>query len=371
MIHAASLVAHALGWPDAQAPRIVPTEVSSALRARAERLVSTTDGVFERSDGRPLAYLITDGMLMRVQQAVDDTGDAAEPKLSGLARKRLMAWVVVDVVCSPVVLPKASADKAGGRIWMQAKRVSAMVTTTSDTATSNRDAAHAAAAADPSLEAGLAAELAEIDATEQVALDRLLTEVYTGFTELKSVPAPSVEFEAPTADRAPPRAPPAPSAAPQPAPRCDGVRYKHLLPVPNQSDLLVPAIPPDLSASLSSDALQMLCSQMSTVMAGAGADEWWSFGLPTLACNLARQLANAETDLSREKALCKKAWGYAERLHVRHQAELTEVRADYELTVAKVVNSELISENEELRRQLSISQAETAVLAKVLGQKGN
>ena len=186
MIHAASLVAHALGWPDAQAPRIVPTEVSSALRARAERLVSTTDGVFERSDGRPLAYLITDGMLMRVQQAVDDTGDAAEPKLSGLARKRLMAWVVVDVVCSPVVLPKASADKAGGRIWMQAKRVSAMVTTTSDTATSNRDAAHAAAAADPSLEAGLAAELAEIDATEQVAIDRLLTEVYTGFTELES-----------------------------------------------------------------------------------------------------------------------------------------------------------------------------------------
>ena len=106
-------------------------------------------------------------------------------------------------------------------------------------------------------------------------------------------------------------------------------------------------------------------------MAGAGADEWWSFGLPELACNLACQLANAETDLSREKALCKKAWGYAERLHVRHQAELTEVRADYELTVAKVVNSELISENEELRRQLSISQAETAVLAKVLGQKGN
>jgi hypothetical protein len=106
-------------------------------------------------------------------------------------------------------------------------------------------------------------------------------------------------------------------------------------------------------------------------MAGAGADEWWSFGLPTLACNLARQPANAETDLSREEALRKEAWGYAERLHVRHQAELTEVRADYELTVAKVVNSELISENEELRRQLSISQAETAVLAKVLGQKGN
>ena len=63
----------------------------------------------------------------------------------------------------------------------------------------------------------------------------------------------------------------------------------------------------------------------------------------------------------------KEAWDYAESLHVRHQDELAEVQADYAEIEAE--NSELLRENEELHRQLTISQAETAILAKVLGQK--
>ena len=365
------LCAHAWPGPSGQAPQIMPSGVSSALRDRAARLAPTTDGVFDRTVGRPLARVITDGLLIEVQQAVDNTGDAAEPKLSGLARKRLMAWVVVDVLRSPLVLPRPAADKVGGRIWKQAQRVSAAVTAVADTATNERDAAHAAAAADPSLERGLAADLAAIDTTERLALDKLLTEVYTGFTELELVPPmpsvesvppmPSVAFEVPTAAPAPPM----PSGAAEPVPRCDGVRYEYLL--SDTSDLEVPAVPPDLSASLNSDVLQMLAERNRTCMAGEDADKWWSFCLPSLACTLARQLSSARSDFSRTEALRKEAWDYAESLHVRHQDELAEVQADYAEIEAE--NSELLRENEELHRQLTISQAETAILAKVLGQK--
>ena len=129
----------------------------------------------------------------------------------------------------------------------------------------------------------------------------------------------------------------------------------------------MPAVPPDLSASLNSDVLQMLAERNRTCMAGEDADKWWSFCLPSLACTLARQLSSARSDFSRTEALRKEAWDYAESLHVRHQDEFAEVQADYAEIEAE--NSELLRENEELHRQLTISQAETAILAKVLGQK--
>ena len=134
----------------------VPQEVPQAILERVERLLSTEDGVFDRSVGQVLAKEITDGLLIDIQGAVNAAADAATPKLSGLARKRLMVWVVIDAVSSPAVLGKAAADKAGGRIWVQAQRVSAALQDASDEAASNRAAARAAAAADSVLEAGLA-----------------------------------------------------------------------------------------------------------------------------------------------------------------------------------------------------------------------
>ena len=70
------------------------------LLESAERLLSTSDGIFDRSGGRAFAKQITDGLLIDIQEAVSEVGDAKQPKLSGLARKRLMAWVVVDVLCA-------------------------------------------------------------------------------------------------------------------------------------------------------------------------------------------------------------------------------------------------------------------------------
>ena len=153
------------------------------LRESAVWLLLTHDGVFDRSGGRAIAKNITDGLLIDILEAVSDEGDAAQPKLSGLARKRLMVWVVVDGMRSPVVLGKAAADKAGGRIWMQAQRVSNALIAAADAAASQRAAARAAAAADPNLVAGLAKELAAIDAAEQFQLVELRDEPYIGFHE--------------------------------------------------------------------------------------------------------------------------------------------------------------------------------------------
>ena len=144
-----------------------------AIRESAERLLSTKDGVFDRSGGRALAKKITDGLLIDIQEAVNGAADAATPILSGLGRKRLMAWVVIDVVRSPVVLDRTAADKAGGRIWLQAQRVSAARIAIADGAAKKGAAARAAAAADPNLEAGLATKLAAVDAAEKLKVSEL------------------------------------------------------------------------------------------------------------------------------------------------------------------------------------------------------
>ena len=109
----------------------MPAKVQRAVEESVERLLSSTSGAFERTVGQPLFKDITDGLLIEIQQVVIIAGDAALPKpLSQLAKKRLMLWVVLDSLRSPVVLSGADADRAGGRIWKQAQRVSAAISST-------------------------------------------------------------------------------------------------------------------------------------------------------------------------------------------------------------------------------------------------
>ena len=167
--------------------QILPSEVLHFVQETAHRLLQVVDGVFERSPTR-LVEEITDDLLIEIRQAVISAGDAAQPKpLSRLAQKRLMLWVVVDAVRSPVVLSGAAADRVGGRIWKQAQRVSDALTATALQHASQRDAARVAAAADPSLEAGLAMKLAAITAAEEKRCNVLRREVYTGLYELDPV----------------------------------------------------------------------------------------------------------------------------------------------------------------------------------------
>jgi hypothetical protein len=75
------------------------------------------DGAFERSPGQRLVADITDDLLIETRQAVINAGDAVAPKpLSDLVQKRLMLWVVIDVMRSPGVLSGADVDRG----WLAA-----------------------------------------------------------------------------------------------------------------------------------------------------------------------------------------------------------------------------------------------------------
>lgn len=195
-----------------------------AIRESAERLLSTKDGIFDRSGGRALAKKITDGLLIDIQEAVNGAADAATPILSGLGRKRLMAWVVIDVVRSPVVLDRTAADKAGGRIWLQAQRVSAALIAIADGAAKECAAARAAAAADLP---GLATKLAAIDAAEKLKVSELRGEVYIGFHELEIASPPQLPL---VSGAGTDEASLGPHAATPTSYSSSGIRYPYLVP---------------------------------------------------------------------------------------------------------------------------------------------
>ena len=329
----------------------VPQEVPQAILERVERLLSTEDGVFDRSVGQVLAKEITDGLLIDIQGAVNAAADAATPKLSGLARKRLMVWVVIDAVSSPAVLGKAAADKAGGRIWVQAQRVSAALQDASDEAASNRAAARAAAAADSVLEAGLATELAAIDAAEKGTLNELRDEVYIGFHELETASPPLPSLLACVPGTGTDEAVPAslgPHADTRTSSSSSGIRYPYLQPIIRTPEE-APEVPADLRHKLGVDGCNLLDSKYAGWMKGRDPEEWWVHCLPMLCLSLMDQLA------------CAKA-GVAVR-----DGELQEA-AD----VCKSATDDLLScecENAELREKLTVSEAKVEVLSDVLSRK--
>ena len=204
---------------------------------------------FDRSGGRALAKKITDGLLIDIQEAVNGAADAATPILSGLGRKRLMAWVVIDVVRSPVVLDRTAADKAGGRIWLQAQRVSAARIAIADGAAKECAAARAAAAADPNLEAGLATKLAAVDAAEKLKVSEQRGEVYIGFHELEIASPPQLPL---VSGAGTDEASLGLHAATRTSSSSSGIGYPYLVPTTRTPEE-APAIPADLRGKLGVD----------------------------------------------------------------------------------------------------------------------
>ena len=331
--------------------------VSQAIRANAERILSTDNGAFERSVGPPLIKKITDGLLVHIKELVSDVGAAAQPKLSGLACKRLMIWVLIDLLRSPMELHKAAADKLGGRIWVQAQRVSIALLAVADGAAKQRTAARTAAATDSNLEAGLAMKLAAIDAAEQMKLDLLWFDVYEGMDiELEVIISPP---PVPVGAAAPTAVTPLPNLA-TPVTACDGVRYPHLLPRALDAPRETPAIPPDLLASLDPDGVQSLFNECSSHMEGADPELWWSWCLPHLVNSLTRQLAASASMVTALE-------GEMERRRVLSLSLTTAQRAL--LDQQQVVIDAVHEENEELREKLTRAEAQTEVLAAVLSRK--
>ena len=164
----------------------------TSVRETVQRLLLAVDGTFARSPGLRLVDDITDDLLIEIRKAVISAGTAQPKPLSGLAQQKVMLWVVVDAVRSPVVLTGADLSRAAGRIWKQAARVSEALSVTAKEHASRRDAARAAAAADPGLAAGLSMQLAAMSAAEEERCDELRREIYEGLDvvlELAAVPA--------------------------------------------------------------------------------------------------------------------------------------------------------------------------------------
>ena len=354
-IFATVLLTRACG-PSVQDPRA--SEVPLAIRESAERLLPTSDGVFDRSSGPPLTKEITDGLLVDIHQAVNDIGESMQPKLSGLARKRLMVWVVVDTLRSPVLFGKAQADKAGARIWVQAQRVCAALSIVTDGA----DAARAAArAADVTAEV-LAQELAAIDAGEALGVSKLRTERYIGLHEVE----PHVEL---AASRLPESADPNP-LAPHHATNPDGVRYPLLIadhypgpPEPKEP----PAIPPDLVASLGPEGVQILFNEFRDSSLLYNPDDWWAYCLPALVRSLTSQLAVADNLASYHSGVRERELAQEAIVRGVREERMGEEREEHVLCERE--NEQLREEHEQLREKLKRSEARVEVLSEVLSRK--
>ena len=317
----------------------------TSVRETVERLLLVVDGTFARSPGLRLVDEITDDLLIEIRKDVISAGNAAQPKpLSGLAQQKVMLWVVIDAVRSPVVLSGADLSRAAGRIWKQAARVSEALSVTAKEHAYRRDAARAAAAADQGLAAGLPMQLAAISAAEEERCDKLRREVYEGLTELAAAP-----------DDAPAPAliePPKPHNTAITTLSSTGVRYPHAIPYLRPAELEVPAIPADLVAQLNRDTVQRLFSDYSTHMEGSDPEDW-STWLPSLVNKLTRELAS-------DRAL------YERRLDdAAHQLRTAGAIRDVALEELRACEIE----SDDLNTKLVRSEAKVEVLSEVLSRK--
>ena len=243
------------------------SEKQRALETLARRILPSLDGTFSPSPPPAMLDAITDELLVVASDAVAAVASEVQPKPSGRALVRLLAWVVADARGATMALDKALAETVGKRLDRQAQKVRAQL------ACATREAEEArtrlAAVVAPSAPIGgmdpgrVAARSAEISAAEAQAYQRARSEVYIGFHELEPLLAGYV---------APPR-------------------YPELLP---RDPTPLPPIPPDLAAALGADA----CEEMRACVAAEGghhsldptdSDVWWAVYLPSFVSDLRRE----------------------------------------------------------------------------------
>ena len=285
--------------------------VDSGLCRLAQRVRTFSEGCLEASPPPALLTELTDALLTVAATAVETVADEPEP-LSRNAMLRLLAWTVADARGAVKIMTKADALVVGKRLFKQAGKVRDDMQLASSTAAQERCDL---AGRSPALSRRqLAEEHAQINAKEQRTFDNADTEVYVGFSELIELLQPP-ELLSPPEPHPPPEQLPPPEPLQPPKPECGkpavptpgvryapGVRYPWLVPNPEPEDTEeVPAVPPDLSAAVTSDVLQRLNSDYFRRLVGGGgnAEDWWSACLPSLACDLARQVAEAQDSLLR------------------------------------------------------------------------
>ena len=149
------------------------------------------DGRFEPSPPPQLLSKLTDGDLVVAVDAVEAVVAKQQPRPSGRAQFRLLAWTVADARGAAAPLDMGSAETVGKRLDRQAKRVRADIESLETDHRASRLAASDF-------------EHASMDAAIRLEIEALRSEVYIGFHEIET--AGEEEAAAVPAElRAPPR----------------------------------------------------------------------------------------------------------------------------------------------------------------------
>ena len=187
------------------------------------------EGDFEPSPPPQLLSKLTDEDLVVAVEAVEAVVAKQQPRPSGRAQFRLLAWTVADARGAAAPLDKAVAETVGKRLDRQAQKVRrALYLVEADYRERRLYSSEC--------------EYAAMDAAHRLEMETMRSEVYVGFHELE----PAVEEDAAAAE-----------AAALPATLAAALQTAEA-PRPRHPSLPLPAIPPDIARSLGRTGVQCL-----------------------------------------------------------------------------------------------------------------
>ena len=157
----------------------------------AERILTSPDGNFKPSPPPQLLDELTDEDIAVAVDVVEAVVTKQQPRPSGRAQFRLLAWTVADARGAAAPLDMAVAEAVGKRLDRQAKRVRDAMKAVSAGAREARLQLSGGMADPATLKEGIAA----VDVEERSRLEALRAEVYVGFHELNAL-LPDAEQEA-------------------------------------------------------------------------------------------------------------------------------------------------------------------------------
>ena len=158
-------------------------ERAEAIGSLAERILAYPDGTFVPSPPPQLLQTLTDEDITVAADAVEAVVAKQQPRPSGRAQFRLLAWTVADARGAVRALDMAAAEAIGKRLDRQAQRVRRAMAAESASACVARLELSGGMADPAILQQGMAA----IDAQERARLESLRAEVYVGFHELEAL----------------------------------------------------------------------------------------------------------------------------------------------------------------------------------------
>ena len=278
----------------------------------AQRISTFKEGEFVPSSLPPLLDQLTDYDLVVSRDAIWAVAEGCEPRPSGKARFRLLAWAVSDACGVQDPLSHAIAEKVGKRLEAQASKVRGQW-----------DAARVVA------RSMATPELAELAANraERVAMAASQSEPYIGFHELEvPPPAPAVPSEPE----------PVLSRSQRAAAAALQARDERMQAYEREIMDSIPPIPSELAQALGSDGVQALWQfQERAVLPIVESSDWRDCSdegvLPAFIVCLLHEVVSLGGTRASVLEECKETLENAEELLDRRQEELDEISEKDEL----------------------------------------